>query len=58
MPLQTVTAQNACTLEGSALASPRVGERTGVTGRISRSPSVLETEVRPPGLQGFASGER
>ena len=64
-PLQTVTAQDtsaepACTLEGSALASPRAGERVAAgTRRVLQGPSLVpETEGRPPGLQGLVSGER
>ena len=63
-PLQTVTAQDtsaepACTLERSTLASPRVGERVAAGDwKALRGPSlVLETEGRPPGLQGLASSE-
>ena len=64
-PLQTVTAQDtsaepAYTLEGSALASPRAGERVAAgTRRVLQGPSLVpETEGRPPGLQGLVSGER
>ena len=63
-PLQTVTAQDtsaepACTLERSALASPRAGDRVAAGDwKALRGPSlVLETEGRPPGLQGLASSE-
>ena len=63
-PLQTVTAQDtrtepAYTLEGSALASPRAGDRVAAGDwKALQGPSlVLETEGRLPGLQGLASSE-
>ena len=57
---QDTSAEPACTLEASALASPRREiALLRATGRISRSPSLVqETEGCPPGLQGLASGER
>ena len=57
---QDTSAEPACTLEASALASPRREIAVPrATRRMSRSPSLVpETEGRLPGLQGLASGER
>ena len=57
---QDTSAEHACTLEASALASPgREIALLRATRRMSRSPFLVpETEGRPPGLQGLASGER
>ena len=56
---QDASAEPACALEGSALASPRAGDRVAAGDwKALQGPSlVLETEGRPPGLQGVVPGE-
>ena len=56
---QDTSAEPAYTLEGSALASPRAGDRVAAGDwKALQGPSlVLETEGRLPGLPGLASSE-
>lgn len=57
---QDTRTEPAYTLEGSALASPRAGERVAAGDwKALQGPSLVrETEGRPPGLQGLVSSER